>query len=75
MKLYTKTVCPKCILVKNALQRNNLEAEVINIDQNEEAKEYLLSKGFMGLPVLDMGDGVLLLNDVPEIMDKIEELK
>ena len=39
MKLYTKTICPKCLLVKSELQRAGLEADIINIDEDEQAKQ------------------------------------
>ncbi|KGR80282.1 glutaredoxin family protein [Ureibacillus manganicus] len=70
MKLYTKTVCPKCMWVKSELQRAGLEVEMINIDHNEEAKQKVLNNGFLSVPVLEF-EGKLL-GDVKEIISKIE---
>ena len=42
MKLYTKTICPKCLWVKSELQRAGLEVEIINIEQNEQAKQTII---------------------------------
>ena len=70
MKLYTKTVCPKCMWVKSEMQRAGLEVETINIDHNEEAKQKVLNNGFLSVPVLEF-EGELL-GDVKEIISKIE---
>ena len=70
MKLYTKTICPKCMWVKAELQNAGIEVEMINIDHNEEAKQKILSEGFLSVPVLEV-DGEFL-GDVKEIVSKIE---
>lgn len=61
MKLYTKTVCPKCMLVKSELTVAGLvdQVETINIDQDELAKERIMNAGFMSVPILEV-DGELL---------------
>ena len=70
MKLYTKTICPKCMWVKAELQNARLAVEIINIDHNEEAKQKIVGEGFLSVPVLEV-DGVFL-GDVKEIISKIE---
>lgn len=70
MKLYTKTVCPKCMWVKSEMQRAGVEAEIINIDHNEEAREMLIEAGIMSVPVLE-ADGAFIL-DPSEIVKKME---
>nr|WP_106783264.1 glutaredoxin [Lysinibacillus timonensis] len=70
MKLYTKTICPKCMWVKSELQRAGLDVEMINIDHNEEAKEQILSAGFLSVPVLEYNGE--FIGDVKEIVSKIE---
>lgn len=72
IKLYTKTVCPKCMLVKTVLNGAGLEFETINIDENEKAKELAVSKGFMSVPILEV-DGEFIA-EVPQIQAKIVEL-
>ena len=54
MKLYTKTICPKCLWVKSELEAANLQVEVINIDQDEHAKQTVVDAGFMAVPVLEV---------------------
>lgn len=54
MKLYTKTVCPKCLWVKSELERAGKAVAVINIDRDEAARERLVEAGLMSLPVLEI---------------------
>ncbi len=70
MKLYTKTICPKCLWIKSELQQNGMEAEIINIDHNEEEKQKIVEAGFLSVPVLE-ADGEFL-SDVKEIISRIE---
>lgn len=68
MKLYTKNVCPKCMLMKYELKKLGFEGkyEEISIDRNEKAKEKLISAGFLSVPVVEI-DG--------ELMDDVEKVK
>ncbi|KGR75630.1 glutaredoxin family protein [Ureibacillus sinduriensis] len=70
MKLYTKTICPKCMWVKSELQRAGLEVELINIDQDEHAKQTIIDAGFFTVPVLEFEGR--LIGDVQEIVSQIE---
>jgi len=70
MKLYTKTICPKCLWVKSELQRAGLEAEIVNIDHDEQAKQTIIDAGFLSVPVLEMNE--TFIGDVQEIVSQIE---
>ncbi|MEK4426475.1 glutaredoxin family protein [Solibacillus sp. FSL K6-1523] len=70
MKLYTKTICPKCLWVKSELQNAGLEAEIINIDHDEQAKQKIMEAGLLSVPVLEV-DGTFTA-DVKEIIAQIE---
>lgn len=70
MKLYSKTICPKCLWVKSELQRSGLEAEMINIDQDKQAMQMLIEAGFLTVPVLEI-EGKLI-GDVKEVISQIE---
>lgn len=70
MKLYTKTICPKCLWVKSELQRAGLEAEIVNIDHNEQAKQTIIEAGFLSVPVLEYKE--TFIGDVKEIVSQIE---
>ena len=74
MKLYTKKVCPKCMLVKSELTVAGLvdQVETINIDNDETAKEKIMNAGFMSVPILEI-DGELL-HDFQDINAAITKL-
>ena len=74
MKLYTKTVCPKCMLIKSELNVAGLEGqfETINIDQDHLAKEKIINAGFMTVPILEVGDK--LIHDFAEMNEYINKL-
>lgn len=74
MKLYTKTVCPKCMFVKNQLDQKDVEYEVINIDTDTDASEVLRESNIMAVPVLEF-DGKLLskMEDINEAISKINK--
>lgn len=73
MKLYTKTVCPRCIWIKSELERSNYEVEIINIDHNEDARERLAEAGVMSVPVLEV-DGSFVF-DTTEMMKVVERVE
>ena len=73
MKLYTKTVCPKCMYAKTWINASDKKVEIINIeDDTTEAKEaykMLKENDIMAVPVLDIGHALLVeLNDIQEAL-------
>ncbi|MFO1446058.1 glutaredoxin [Bacillus sp. Bva_UNVM-123] len=70
MKLYTKTICPKCLWVKSELQRVGIEADIINIDLDEQAKQTIMEAGFLTVPVLEF-EGKFY-GDIKEVISQIE---
>lgn len=53
MKLYTKTICPKCVGVKMAIEEHSAAVEIINIDHNEAAKQTFKEQNITTVPVLE----------------------
>lgn len=53
MKLYTKTICPKCLWVKSELKQANLTVEIINIDHEADGMNLIKAAGFTTVPVLE----------------------
>lgn len=72
MKLYTKTVCPKCLWVKSELVQAGLEAEVVNLDHNQEAMQIVTEAGFSSVPILQVNDE--LIGSVPAILERIGKM-
>ena len=71
MKLYTKTICPKCLWVKSELSQVGLEAEFINIDHDEQAMSKIKEAGFSSVPILEINGE--FIGDVPTILNRIEQ--
>lgn len=45
-KLFVGTVCPFCKKVENFIDENNIkDVEIVNIDTDKEARNYLVEKG------------------------------
>ena len=50
LTVYSKNNCPFCVQAKNLLKSKNIAFEEIKIDENVEAKEFILSKGHRTVP-------------------------
>ncbi|XID94568.1 glutaredoxin family protein [Paenibacillaceae bacterium WGS1546] len=72
MKLYTRTVCPKCMWIKSELQRAGLEVETINVDHDAEAFDRLAAAGAMSVPVMEI-EGEFIF-DTNEMVKQLERL-
>lgn len=48
--VYSKPYCPYCTMAKQYLEKNDFEYEEIDITQNPEAREFLLSEGHRTMP-------------------------
>ena len=54
--VYSKPACVQCDATKRALDRSGLAYEVIDITQDEQAREHVLSLGYLQAPVVVVGD-------------------
>ena len=50
LTVYSKTVCPYCVNAKNFLKAKGIEFSEINIEENEEARQFLKDKGHRTVP-------------------------
>lgn len=58
--LYSKTVCPYCVNAKNYLKSKNIEFREINIEQDAEAREFILAEGHRTVPQIYYGGRLLI---------------
>lgn len=71
MKLYTRTVCPKCMWIKSELQRAGAEVEIINVDHDEQAFERLVEAGAKAVPVLEVnGSFIFDTNEMVQVLER-----
>lgn len=52
--IYTSNTCPHCKAAKNYLNENNIDFEEKNVDEDRSAIDYLVEKGYRGVPVINI---------------------
>lgn len=50
--VYTKPACVQCDATYKALEKNGLDYEVVNIVDDAEAHDYVMSLGYLQAPVV-----------------------
>lgn len=50
LTLYTKNNCGYCMQAKALLKNNNIEFEEINIEENPEARDFVINEGHRTMP-------------------------
>lgn len=57
--VYTSNTCGYCHLAKDFLKENGVEFEEKNVSTDTVARKELMSKGFMGVPVIFVDEEVV----------------
>lgn len=61
IKIYTTDSCPWCVKAKNYLKSKNLEFQELNVQEDMDAREEMVSKSKqMGVPVLDINGSIII---------------
>lgn len=50
LTVYSKTICPYCVQAKNFLKNKNINFKEINIEQDAQAREFIMSQGHRTVP-------------------------
>lgn len=50
LTVYSKTVCPYCVNAKNYLKSHDISFVEVNIEQDEQAREFIMSEGHRTVP-------------------------
>ncbi|KAA0093579.1 NrdH-redoxin [Mycolicibacterium sp. P1-18] len=53
--VYTKPRCPQCRATVRALQRAGLPHRLVDLTEDREARDYVLSLGYVAAPVVQAG--------------------
>ena len=70
VKVYSTTVCPHCIHVKNFLKENNIAFEEIDVGADFTAAQEMMEKSSqMSVPVVDI-DGKIIIGFDKAAMSK-----
>ena len=57
--VFTSDTCGYCHMVKDYFNEINVSYEERNVSTDKEARKELMSKGFMGVPVVYINDDVV----------------
>lgn len=61
IKVYTTDACPWCVKVKNYLKSKNIDFLELNVQDDMNAREEMVSKSKqMGVPVLDINGSIII---------------
>lgn len=70
LTLYTKNLCPYCDMAKTYLLANSIPFSEVNIEEDTEAREFVLSKGHRTVPQI-YRDGELFVEGGAEGLLKL----
>jgi glutaredoxin 3 len=58
--VYSKTHCAHCINAKNYLQSRDIRYREVNIDEDAQAREFVMAQGHRTVPQLYVGEQLLV---------------
>jgi mycoredoxin len=72
IRVYGTRWCPDCARAKQVLTRNNIPFYWIDIEQDDEALEYIvkINKGFKSVPTIVFPDGSILVEPSNSDLEK-----
>lgn len=71
IKLYSNTGCGKCAMLKKWMEMKKIPYEELNISENEEARQNLLSKGLRQLPQLEIDGEIVTFEEYNDILEHL----
>jgi len=72
LTVYSKNNCPFCVQAKNLLKNKNIQFHEVRIDEDVEAKEFILSQGHRTVPQIYQ-DGKLFVEGGFQGLSKLTE--
>ena len=61
VKVYSTPVCPYCVYAKEFLKQHNIEFEDVDVSKDQAAAREMVEKsGQMGVPVIAIGDKIIV---------------
>ncbi|WP_311491654.1 glutaredoxin family protein [uncultured Anaerococcus sp.] len=70
--IYTSNTCVFCKAAKQYFKENNIEFTERNIDEDKEAVNYLIEKGYRGVPVINIDGEDIVGFDKKVIEEKLK---
>lgn len=70
--VYTTKRCVQCKMVKKRLYENELKYNVIDIEENDDARELLKALGYQSVPVMIVDGQEPVVGFRPNVIDKLK---
>ena len=71
--VYSTPTCPFCVRAKQYLKDNNIQFEDIDVSENhEKAQEMIKRSGQMGVPVIEIGENIIVGFDKEKIKSALD---
>jgi glutaredoxin-like protein NrdH len=70
MKVYSKKKCVQCDATFRRLDKAGVEYEVIKVDEDPAALEYILALGAQAAPVIVLDSGEWFSGYRPDVLDR-----
>ena len=68
IRIFSTPSCPYCVTLKEYLKHHGIEFEDIDVSKDEKAAEEMIQKsGQMGVPVVEIGDQIVVGFDKEKI--------
>ena len=71
IKIYSKPDCKACNFTKNFINNNGIEAEFIDVTQDEEALSYIRNLGYNAMPVVYVDEQTHWFGFRPDELEKL----
>ena len=71
IKVYTKPNCQQCNFTKNFINDNGIEAEFIDVTQDENALSYIKDLGYNAMPVVYVDEKTHWFGFRPDELEKL----
>ena len=69
--VYTKPNCQQCNFTKNFINDNGIEAEFIDVTQDENALSYIKELGYNAMPVVYVDESTHWFGFRPDELEKL----
>lgn len=71
IKLYSNTGCSKCAMLKRWMDMKKIQYQELNISEDEDARQNLISKGLRQLPQLEVDGNIITFEEYNDILEHL----
>ena len=75
LTVYTKNNCGYCMQAKALLKNRDIEFEEVNIEENDEARDFVIAEGHRTVPQIYEGTELFVEGGFYGLKDKLEKEK